>query len=416
MPRPIITQNAGIYSLAWLDYNLVMRLDRLREKSDVVSAEITIKSSLPGQPSHIHQARLNLVSTTARKQLATFLTTRYGDVPPWGDLLEQTCVMVLARHREGEPPIRLGDLPKREALKYCAQPLLVENQANMWYGAGQTGKSMLACYIAVLVETPVNHNGIEVEPGKVLYVDYETDETEVGERVRAIQGGLDLETPTDILYRYGKMPLADDIEQIQRITIENGIELVIVDSLGMAAGGDQDKSTDIIRYFQALRTLKCTTLTIDHLNKEGKLYGNVYKFNEGRNIWEVKGVADAGEARLDIGLYHRKMNNGRLLNPLGFSFKFGERAYTVKKQDIRTIPDLEVAMPLVGRLRTALSRGAMTIAEVSEELSVPGKKTTEAYIRTTLNRHKGIFEPVYVDGQRENKWGLKASVSNDTYH
>jgi len=408
--RPEITQNAGIYALAWPDLNLVMRLDRLREKSDVVSAEITIKSSLPGMPSHIHQARLNLVSTTARKQLATFLIARCGEPPPWGELLEQTCVMVLQRHREGEPPIRLGDLPRRESLGYRAKPLLVENQANMMYGAGQTGKSMLACYLAVLVESPLNHNDIEVEPGKVLYVDYETDETEVGERISSLQAGVQIETPTDILYRYGKMPLADDIEQIQRIVLENDLNLVIVDSLGMAAGGDQDKSTDIIRYFQALRTLKCTTLTIDHLNKEGKLYGNVYKFNEARNIFEIKGVTDAGEGRLDIGVYHRKMNNGRLLNPLGFSIDFGEGVFTVSKTDIRTIPELEAAMPLAGRLRSTLAHGAMTVKDLSKEFSIPGRPVTEATIRNTLNRYKGIFGPVYVDGQRESKWGLKLSV------
>jgi len=121
-------------------------------------------------------------------------------------------------------------------------------------------------------------------------------------------------------------------------------------------------------------------------------------------------VTGAGEGRLDIGVYHRKMNNGRLLNPLGFSIDFGEGVFTVSKTDIRTIPELESAMPLAGRLRGTLAHGAMSVAELSEELSTPGRPVTAATIRNILNRYKGIFQPVYVDGHRENKWGLKVCV------
>jgi len=273
----------------------------------------------------------------------------------------------------------------------------------MLYGAGQTGKSIMAVYLAALIESPLDHNGLEAEPGKVLYLDYETDETEVAHRMRCILKGLEVETATDMLYRYGRMPLADDIEQVQRIVAENEVDVVIVDSLGMAAGGDQDKSMDIIRYFQALRTLKCTTLTIDHVNKEGKLYGNVYKFNEARNVLEVKGVTETESSTIDIGLYHRKMNNGSLMKPLGFRIEFGEEAYTVRKQDLNQIPELEAGLPLRQRLRSELAHGACPVNDLAEALGV-----TEATIRMTLNRNKALFQPVYQDGVRDHLWGLRS--------
>lgn len=405
MSKPSCEVNAGIYVLKWADYNLLLRADRLKDRSEAVSAEIVIKSNLPGQPQHLHQARLNLTSTTSRRQLASFLTNRYGELPPWGDILEQACVIILEKYREGEPPIKLGELPVREALRYRVAPLLVEKQANLIYGAGQSGKSLLALYLAVLIESPLNHNGLSTEPGKVLFIDYETDEDEVAHRVRSIQAGLNLGMPTDILYRYGRMPLADDIEQIQRIVVENELDVVMVDSLGMAAGGDQDKSTDIIRYFQALRTLKVTTLTIDHVNKEGKLYGNVYKFNEARCIFEVKASSEPGVDHLDVGLYHRKMNNGRLNTPLGFSFHFEDTRYTIRKQDLTLVPDLAGSLPLRQQIASALQHGALSVEDIAE-----ATQQKSASIRVTLNRYKQQFQPVYQDGVRENLWGLKAEV------
>lgn len=410
MSKPSCEVNAGIYLLKWSESHIVLRADRLKEHSDSVSAEVTIKSTLPGiAAAHLHQARLNLTSTTSRKSLAKFLEERYGLIAPWPDMLEQACVMILERYREGDPPIPLHEVPVREALLYRAFPFLLEKQANLFFGAGQSGKSMLAVYLSVLVSTPFDHSGITVEPGKVLYVDYETDEHEIAHRVRCIQAGLDFQGESTILYRSGKMPLADDIERIQRIVVEHEIDFVVVDSLGMAAGGDQDKSMDIIRYFQALRTLNLTTLTIDHLNKEGKLYGNVYKFNEARNIFEVKAVIEPGIDRLDIGLYHRKMNNGHLCEPLGFRFQFNDTRYQVVKQDVKDISDLADAMPLRMKIKLALTRGAMTVKELAMEL-----KTSQASVRNHLNTHRSTYIQTYDDSQREPSWGLK-SVSNDTH-
>jgi len=400
VPKPEMVANAGIYALTWAEHNLAIRVDRIREHSDVVSGEVTIRSAAPGQNSHLHQARLNITSTAARKQLANFMEGRYGPIPPWSDVLEQLCVMVLTQHREGEPIIRIGDLPRREALLWRVYPLLVEDQANMVYGAGQTGKSMLAVYLSVLLDSGINENGLTVEPGKVLYVDYETDELEVSERVKAIQAGIGLGFETDIIYRFGRLPLADDIEQVQRAVIEHGVNLVVVDSLGMAAGGDQDKSTDIIRYFQALRTLRCTTLTIDHLNKEGKLYGNVYKFNESRCIWQTKSVSEPGQSTLDIGLYHRKMNNGRLEKPLGFKLEFGDGVYTVSKQDVMAIPDLASEATPMQQIHDLLRHTpTMTAEEIGSELSLTTKNTL-AILRNGSRRFQ----------RSGNQWQLKETL------
>jgi len=115
-----------------------MRLDRISEDSRYsVTAEITIKTRQPGVPHHIHQARLNLTSSPARSTLTKILVDR---VPlDWSSMLEQACVMVLEKHREGSPVIQLADHPMPEGLQFRLDPLLQERQAVLFFGEGDTG-------------------------------------------------------------------------------------------------------------------------------------------------------------------------------------------------------------------------------------------------------------------------------------
>ena len=131
------------------------------------------------------------------------------------------------------------------------------------------------------------------------------------------------------------------------------------------------------------------------------MYGNIFAYNEARCIWEVKAVQEPGRGTLDIGLYHRKMNNGWLEKPLGFRIDFAEGCYTVKQQDLTKVAELEEALPLQQRLRSALSRGALSLDALAEELGKPAET-----LRRTMNRNKTVFQPVYIDGQREHLWGL----------
>ena len=95
-----------------------MQLDHIAQSSKhEVSAEILIENRAPGMNRHVHQARLNLTSTSARKTLANHLHGR-NETLPWIDLLEQACVLVLRKHREGTPAIRLADMAVPDGLEF----------------------------------------------------------------------------------------------------------------------------------------------------------------------------------------------------------------------------------------------------------------------------------------------------------
>ena len=108
----------------------------------------------------------------------------------WDEILEYVCVMVLDKHREGTPTIKLADHSMPEGLKFRLNPLLQEHQATLLFGEGDTGKSWLAIYFCLLVCLGLCRLGMEAEPGNVLYLDYETDEDTLWERVDMICAGL----------------------------------------------------------------------------------------------------------------------------------------------------------------------------------------------------------------------------------
>lgn len=407
MSRPTLRANAGIYTLVWEQEKISVRIDRLREDGhNNVTGEILVQTLLPATPSHLHQARLNLTSTAARRTLATQLRERIEE-PDWTMIVEQACVLVLQKHREGEPAIDLKDMPAPEGPHYRLEPLLPEGHPSLIFGAGGVGKSLLALYFAVLVSSGYQWHNLIAMPGRVLFLDFETSGSELRERAIAIEAGLRDPGGSDIVYRFCVQPLANDIEQIQRIVSDRQIELVIIDSLGPACGGNPNDSEPVIAYFRALRSLRITTLTIDHPAKNATTatpYGSVYKLNLSRSVFELRKEQEPGEDAMRLGLFHRKTNFGKLLPPIGLHVAFTPTSITFSPCAVRDVPELAEGMSTRQRIEDLLlAAGPLKVSEMAEELDV-----SQASVRRTLNRFKGRTF-TRLTGGPEASWAMATS-------
>jgi hypothetical protein len=259
--------------------------------------------------------------------------------------------------------------------------------------------------------------------GNVLYLDWESCKEDHQRRVWAIKQGLVREgiavSPDETFaYQFEKGPLVDDIYYIQRLVTENNIEFMVIDSHMAAQGYGPDQAQVASQFYNTLRSLNCTTLTIDHVDKAswrglGETvgpYGSVVKFNRSRAQFELIKQQGTGEDFVELALKHTKNNEGRLLPPIGIRIDFTNNendeleCVSVSQCDIKNNAELsKITQSLKQRLIDLLENQPMAVRELHEALGSP-----ESHIRTELNRK--AKKQIFVKNE-DDTWGL---ITNNT--
>ena len=195
--------NSNVFQKVGSGYNWVYhtaghiieaRVSRIRESSNRLTSEIAIL--VDNRPI----ARSNPVLTSV-SGLDAFWRKLARRIPPdkyeidWEAYVEQLAARVIDSHREGEPEIKIGDISIPDNVYWRIEPLLLADQANVIFGPGGSGKSFIALWLSVLMDSEYidTAHEITVTPGRVLYLDWETDSVEIASRVRALQVGMGLE-------------------------------------------------------------------------------------------------------------------------------------------------------------------------------------------------------------------------------
>jgi energy-coupling factor transporter ATP-binding protein EcfA2 len=402
MEEPAVIRSAGGYTLSWKDAKIGMRADRMNSKNESITAEMTIWTTNSNNSGHLHIGRLNLTSTRERHGLTKRMTERWETVD-WDALIEQACLKILTDYRKGEPTIILADHAHQDVTDLL-HPFLLVSQPSILYGPGGSGKSMFATYLALLASSGHKEavTGLKCEQTNTLYLDWEAGPDEIVSRLHSLSAGLGITPPREHLrYRRCTQTLSHEAETIQALIMEHSIGLVIVDSVGLACGGEPEKAEVVLDYFRALRSLNCSTLSIDHISKatEGKHatpFGSVYKQNMARSVWECKKGEAADDNASAVGLFHRKANFGRLSRPKGYQFCFEPKRISVVRTEITDDPELSGHMTVKDRLYKALSDGKKTAKQLSDDLGIPASS-----VRVNLNRFKS---KLFI--QLGNEWGL----------
>ena len=385
----------GIYSLEWPNMNISASISRFKEDSNhELRAEVWVQSERPLSAGHMGQGRLILTSPANRKTFAKSLSDRDPEVD-WDKIIEQLSVAVLEEWRVGVPAVQIsGNMLQTVDTnqRWLVEPLIQYGHPTLLYGKGSSGKSWIAQYISVLVHQGLSMSGLTVDEATVLYLDWETDANEITSRVAMIrQGlGLPLDSSSGIWYKSMTQGLSADIATVMTLVKEHNIHFVVLDSLGSACMGEPESAEVVLRMFMALRSLGVTSLCIDHTNKEGSLFGSVYKFNNSRQIFEAKKEQGEGDDELEFALFHKKANNSKLIKPMGWVFQFDSeaRSTTLVRRDVKNTK-LETEMTVVDRIKNLLEANAsgMRPSEIAMEL-----EKTSTHISKELSTHNQLFE------------------------
>jgi hypothetical protein len=397
------------YVLRLDEISTELRVGRIKRRSEETSAELVVKTRIRGIKTVdgvLHAARFNMSSSTMRERVGKLLSGRHPGIDvDWQYFLEELCQRTLKAEAAGEPVEEIGhDAIDRTAPRWAVEPLMPLRAPTLLYGPGGTGKSYIACAMAISVA-----GGREVIPGfapaikgKVLYLDWETTRETVNQRLIRIAEGQEIEVPRGILYRRQNRPLADDAEDLSSIVADHGVIFVVLDSCGGAIGpqGEYgDANEGALKLFEAIRFLgPVSTLIVDHVSKtelvlagkRGKVpYGSIYKINYSRQAWELRPLEKkAPEDPMRVAFHDFKRNDTAEHAPIGLrvdwqtdTITFAPDALAAETPEMPAPKDNVPDATLASSIMELLEGARMKAPQIAENLNA-----NPASIRTILNR------------------------------
>jgi hypothetical protein len=306
----------------------------------------------------------------------------------------QLCDRSLSVWRAGEPMQASRGQTALEADTYILNPILYAGHTTLLYGPGDSGKSLFGVAAALLLAQGGCLAGFAAAGGFVpLTLDWERSYDTFDSRVRALTMGHQELLPASeaLWYRRLHQSLPECIEDIQDALATNPVDVLIIDSLGMASGGDLNAAESATSFFDALRSLDKPALVIGHTHKLGEdktIFGSVFFYNLASVVWEVVADHEENSNILKLGMFCRKNNLGPRPKPIGLSLTFADGKCTLGVADLQDSATISKKLSRVDRICHALSdHEGRTVAQIANEIG----DTNEHAIRTELNRYKGKY-------------------------
>jgi hypothetical protein len=357
----------GRYRLDVPESGVTLDVDRLRRESGALVGELVVRCSLPGALTYdgiLSAGDVNLSSVRARQDRGKYLSTRARvDEIDFVGMLEELSQRVIALERAGTPAVLLRDLPRPapdDAVNVDGLPLLRRHPV-MIFGDGGAAKSYFALYIAGRLE----QMGL-----RVALFDWELAGEDHRDRLERLFGP---DMP-GVRYARCSRPLVDEADRLRRIVQDERLDFAVFDSVAFACDGPPEAAEVAGRYFQNLRQMGTLgSLHVAHISKadgsDQKPFGSAFWHNGSRSTWFVKLAEGLPDSRaVTIALYNRKANLGAIRPAIGYEITFAEDLTTFRRVDVADNADLATGLSIKQRIAHALRSGAMTIAELAEEL------------------------------------------------
>ncbi len=306
----------------------------------------TLKTMIAGVNFNLlsHTARANIIKTIDSNCIIEQL--RYY---PWTAIIGQVCTYAIREYRKGADIQVIYTDEYIEPLKYLLEPLLIKNMPTAIFAEKGHLKSTLATVYYMTLTLPWVDNPLgfkaPADPVNTLILDWEypnQDDKTYARIAKKLQQGMGTE-PFPVYRLACARPLADDLDKIQRKIQEWGAECLIIDSLGMAAGGELKESQSATEFYAALGKLGTTSLILAQTSKDtegGKrktIYGSTFFRYYARSIYELvkEGEIESEDnSDVNVALFHRDSNLTRKNKPISFNFNFNHDVITVKRQPV----------------------------------------------------------------------------------
>lgn len=388
---PEFSEIASTLIYTWATPDIAISIDQLHRNGLGLQSEIVIT----GNGVTIHgPVHYNLTSTSARDTLVRYLNKRMET--NWPEILETLSRLTVAHSRTGDPVSDLKEYLKRPGSQWVLRPFILEDQPTILFGAGGLGKSILALAMMLGLESDnAILPGTASQPGHHgLYLDWEDTAYQHGERYRQLCAGKGLKPKDyDLLHLRCTGTITEEGQRIHHQIADSAATYLIVDSAGLACGGEPEKSEAALMFFATLRTFKLPALVIAHQtkgNSRGMPFGSVFWSNAARMTWEIASKQRPGGTGLQVSLTNCKSNVSSLLGSIGYNIAWTSDSIAITSLDLSQVPELSNTQDLTDKLHAAFTprEQGLTVSQLAELL---GSTSTPDSIRTTMKRHPLIF-------------------------
>jgi len=404
MTQPEVKDSLNGYEFLWPDLTIKVSRLHMHSSDGRITGELLISSPTVKNKAIYPPSAFNFTSERSRTSLIKTLQEAFPQWQ-WQDILYYVCKATTDRVREGEPIRELWTSDNIPEPEYILEPILMKGLPAIIFGEKGVTKSTLSLIIYICLTLPWYDNPlgwkVPAQSVKTAILDYELPGSIAQYNAKRIQEGMML-PPLPVLHRRCRIPLADDIEQIANWTSKFGIEVLIIDSLARACGGDLNKTEPANNFFEALDKLNVTSLILAQTSKDPDtkrktIYGNALFTYYARNIFELCRSDFSQEDEIDAALFHRWSNLSKLYPDTGFKITFNETGTHIETQPISAAEFIH-KVNLQKAILDALKSGSMSVKELSETTGA-----TDNTIRVILSKLK---KRNIVVNPEKGRWGL----------
>lgn len=412
MNSPEIVKAGNALLLNYNSSGIGVKANMLHETSEKqVKGEITVTLNVVDKKlSLLKYTSCNFSSPRERTSLAKTLFFKSGEAieaGQWELIVEDFCIRTIEHYREGEP--LLDAVANTEDLKppeYLIYPFLPLGQPSILLGPRSSIKSTLALAWATIAALGYWNNPLQLkvreEEITVLWLDYETSHKGFEYDQGRILNGLNL-APFAIKYRRCFRPIVDDIERIITMVLETKARLIVIDSLGPAAGKELKESDAAIMLHNTTRSLDVTLLFLAHPPKgieSATVYGSVFFENLARSIWQIKKKMAKGSDTAHLLLHHIKPYKSQEFTNQGYKVTFTPKKIVFEVED----PALhfgEADEENTDKVMTVLTSGGLSTQEIATETGLEPNN-----IRAICSNLTKQGQVLSLGKGKGHKWGL----------
>jgi len=374
--KPEINEQINGYEFYWPTQHILIKVSRITvHKDGRVTGELVVvdksnaKILMPA-------TQLNFSAERTRTGLIKSLTEKFSKYS-WAAIIDQVAYHVQDLARQGEPARELWTHEDVKEPEYLLEPILFKGLPTVIYGEKGVSKSTLSLAFYICLALPWYDNPLGlVAPDrsvKTLILDWETEADIVQYYAKRFQVGMNL-PPFPVMYRRCNLPLVDDLEQIEKHIADTQAEVVIIDSLGAAAGGDLKSPEVALKFFAGLRRLKTSPLLIaqtskDEETRKKRIFGSVYFEYYSRSIFELCKSESINDNEVDIALFHRSSNLTSLQKPMGFLINFNGAGLSIERKPV-DMQEFRARLSNSSRVLEVLKSGKLSVPEIATNANI----------------------------------------------